>query len=181
MSEVQALTLCTGTSTNRDAVHAELEKTRLAFHALLRSTPTTAWKLKIRGTPWQVGELLAHIVSLFECVPALLDRTPRKRVHPGSCLEHRHRIDFLRLRRKVRRGNHLELARRYERAHAAILATVESLQASEWEREIPIRGKPCSVAEVLSLPLRHFEEHTPQIRTALRRQRRFLTTLLEGA
>ena len=54
------------TGCDRDALLSELEGTRTAFHALVRSLSDDRWRQKSPASAWTVGEVLVHLTWALE-------------------------------------------------------------------------------------------------------------------
>ena len=148
---------------DRAALRAELERTRREFHDLLASTPECEWKQERGNESWNVGQLLYHIAYTVGFTADGVQRSRQgKGFNPPSFLTNL--LNEWSTKWGARTATRESIGRRYDDAHAKIVAALDTVKEDEWQkgatffgRFLTVEGQFCSVAE-------HFKEHAPQIR-----------------
>ncbi|WP_069802389.1 DinB family protein [Thermogemmatispora onikobensis] len=152
---------------DRSALCAQLEETRLAFHALVASLSEEVWHSKHTASAWTVRELLSHIVDGLAHAPDAIDHA-------------RHGKPFLNLppflhwltapanfwlsKWHARGQTRQTILARYDAAHQVLLHKIEGIRDDEWSRGAPCYGEGYkTVLDLCVLPIRHLSEHAAQL------------------
>jgi hypothetical protein len=154
----------TGENTPRNALCAELEHARTDFHLLLSTIPEDAWNEKGVDSEWRVREEMWHITWGMAFMLDLI-RNARRRIglpKPPMCIADRMNVLYSRLR--ATHATRHSIASRYDRIHAAVLATLDTIGDDEWEIRVRVFGEEYSIAELFSGIAHHLDEHTARIR-----------------
>lgn len=163
-------------SSLRDIIRAELEATRLAYHALLSEVPETDWPQPSSNPAWTIGEVLAHLIlaprMLFSDV-VLIRRLGWLPLPPAFIF---HRLNEYVTRRMARNATRQSLAAQYEAAHVRTLQALDSIHDADWMRSAqypdwdPLLSGRVTLETLFHYPARHFEAHAAEIRTCLGRR-----------
>jgi hypothetical protein len=148
----------------RESIRAELEETRLAFHALLDALSDADLRRRSANPAWTIGELLAHVILWFGDTPRSVADVRRgfgaRHVPPWL-------FDWLNVwitrfiaRNPTREG----LARRYDIAHRAVLKALDGVRPGEWRKAAAFIGNErWTIEDLFRAGRRHFREHAEQI------------------
>jgi hypothetical protein len=165
----------------KEAIRAELETTRAAFHALLGALSEADLGKPSHNPGWTNGEILAHMTFGFIIVRTLLPlvriwgRFPRRVSKPFQGLLNALTAPFnwvnaLGARMQARVFTCERLGSIYDLTHRALLKQVESIQPSEWGRGIyyPTRwdanfGDFMTIEMLFHYPVVHFNFHKQQL------------------
>ncbi|MGD2077159.1 MAG: DinB family protein [Chloroflexota bacterium] len=150
------------------AIRAELEETRVAFHALLATIPDDAFEQATRNPAWNVRQMLYHIVMAVEMLPQDIKLIRKGRlISPPAWLFNRVNVYVTRWRARNHTRESLAIA--YDKAHAAVLAIMDDMQAGEWSLtgKYPavggeLTGGERSIAMMYHYLSQHFQEHLPE-------------------
>lgn len=149
---------------DREALRAQLEETRMAFHALVESLTEEEWHSKTATTAWTVCEVLTHVADGRARLLAAIAhvRQGKNYFNLPSWL----RDPLIRwLGTWSARGQTPEsILRRYDQAHTAFLAILEGIRDDEWSRGAQCFGDGYkTVLDLCVLPKSHFQEHAAQV------------------
>lgn len=153
---------------DREALRADLEATRTAFHELLNSVSSEEWQSKGRSTAWTVRELFTHLAHDMEFVPRLVEhaREGKDMLNMPSFLTGK--INYLITRWMGRKETPQSLAEKYDSYFADALATLDAVQDDEWQRGANFFGEGFwTIEQIFKNISHHFEEHSAQIRETL--------------
>ena len=163
------------------SLHAELEATRRAFHALVDSLSDEHLTQPSLNSGWTNGEVLFHILLGFVLLEPLgpmarfFGRLPRFVFKPFAWVMDAltgpfNWINALGARGGARVYDRRRLLARYDRVHDHALAMIASVGPDEWERGMyyPARWDPLfsgfmTVEQVFRFPILHYEVHAAQI------------------
>lgn len=166
----------TPNAVDRNALRAELEATRAAYHELLDSLSEEDWRRKSANPAWRVGQLMWHLAWALGYFPKGVDQCRKGDASnmPAWILNP---LNMLNTRIGSRKATPVRVAKLYDRNHAAVLACLDGVQDDEWHK----RGKPLgafgeekTVESVFRSIAAHFQEHEADIKKGLgeARQRR---------
>ncbi len=168
-------------SYTKDAIRAELEATRAAFHALSRSLSAADRKRQSTNPAWTNGEVLFHITLAFLLLPALMwfvrffGRLPKAWSKPFATLLNRSTPIFNRLNAlgphiggRIYRGDRLD--RKYDRVHTHIVRLLDVIPNTELLRGMYYPDKwdglfhpYMTIADLFRYPTIHFRFHRDQL------------------
>ena len=157
---------------DRAALRADLDATRAAFHALLRSLSDTDLARPSSETDWTVKEELWHVAYAVGYLRGGIVRAQRgaARGAPPIPIWLRDWISLRLVRYQARRATRADLARFYDRQHARLLATLAATRPPDWSRRVKMFGEQERPLEGLfRRPITHFAEHAAQIRQSVKR------------
>lgn len=152
---------------HRSAIRHALQHTRASFHALVGSLSDDDWSKHSPNTAWSVGELLAHLTLSLEIIPEQVARARRSKGMRNEPPVLNHAINVLRSRLVAGKENRRTIAQRYDAAHAAVLALLDSITDEEWGQGARFFHRYQTIHDLVSRPVTHFREHAEQIRDAL--------------
>ena len=122
---------------DRTVLRRQLEETRSAFHALVESLTDADWHRKTRSTAWTIGEVLTHFANALAGTPEAIEhvRQGKNCLNPPSFLNWLgHLINRRLVQQSARSQTRASILARYDKAHTAMLATVEGMRDDEWGR-----------------------------------------------
>lgn len=146
---------------DRAMLRARLEATRAEFHRLVDSVARGRWHDKSPTSAWTNGEVLEHLTWALEQLPEEVRRArqskgmfniPKWIANPGS---------YWITRWQARNMEPESLRRRYNAAMDATLATLETVEDSDWMLGARFYGERFyTVADLFETPAHHLAEHT---------------------
>lgn len=162
----------------RTSIQSELEATRTAFHTLLQSLSDSDWRRKSGNPAWTVGEVFVHLTLVLRGLPKEIEaiRSGKSITKPPPTLFER--LTILLARVGAWRQTPASVARKYDAAHAALIAELERIQQHEWRKRArypkisdgPVFPGAYVTVEILArFPARHFSRHLKDIRDSLSR------------
>ncbi len=152
----------------RDAIRAELESTRDAYHELLNSLSPEDWKRKSGNPAWSVGQLMWHIAWGNGFAPRGVDDCKRGRgFNPPQFITDT--VNMLITRWGARSATPQSVAEKYDSVHAAILSKLDEVSNEDWAKGAKMFGETHTVESVLRSPVTHFKEHEADILKGLGR------------
>jgi DinB superfamily len=161
----------TGSIPDRDAIRAELEATRLAYHNLVKSIPPDEWKMKSANPGWRVGQVLWHLAWGAGYFPRGVDECRKgKDRNPPTWIMNP--MNKLITRIGSRGATPTSVLDKYDVNHARILACLDGVQDDEWNKGVkPLGafGAYKTIESVFHSVSTHFREHETDIRQGLRR------------
>jgi hypothetical protein len=158
----------TATAVDREAIRKEIEDIRTAYHELLTSLSDEDWKKKSANQAWSVGQLMWHLGRGMEffsqnvgyCRKGKAPNPPAFLIDAGNML----------LTRFGSRGaTPQSVAEKYDTAHAALLACLDSVQDDEWQKGVKAFGNSFTIESTFRTVKGHFEEHQADILKGLGR------------
>jgi hypothetical protein len=151
----------------RAALAAELEATRSAFHLVLGSVADSVWEARAIGSAWTVRAEMWHIAWAVRFMADLIRNARRRIGLPRPPMRIADRANALYARLRAGRATPEAVARRYDRAHTAVLELLAEIQDGEWDKSVRVFGKAQTVRELFQGISHHFEEHAGRVRPLL--------------
>jgi hypothetical protein len=162
---------------DREAIRAELEATRHAYHALVNYMSPDDWKKKTANPGWRVGQILWHLAwgagyfprGVEECRKGKARNPPTWIMNP---------LNKLITRIGSRRATSKSVLEKYDANHARVLACLDGVQDDEWNKGVkPLGafGVYKTIESVFHSVLMHFREHEADIRQGLQRAKELET------
>ncbi len=146
---------------DKEALRAELEATRAAFHALASALSEDQWRRKSPTTAWTTGEVLVHLTWSLGYLPKEIAQArrgkgmfnyPKWLADPAS---------YWLTRWSARKATPATVRQRYDAAMDAVLRALAEVQESDWERGARFYGEGYyTIADLLHTPAQHFAHHT---------------------
>jgi uncharacterized protein (TIGR03083 family) len=151
---------------DREALRAELEATRAAYHELLASLSEDDWNRKSGNPDLTVKELLWHLAWAMGWMARSAEAVRRGRSLrlPASLIEPGRKFAMRWLARGATRE---AAARAYDEGHAALLARFDATRDDEWSRSANRLGEVRTVGWYFRQPAEHFAEHAADVRRGL--------------
>jgi hypothetical protein len=165
----------------KQAIRAELESTRLAFHALLDSLAGDDLRRQSLNPGWTNGEILAHMLFGFIILNALMPmarlwgRLPKSSSKPFAWLLNAitgpfNWVNALGARGQGRVFTYGRIGGLYDHVHFSLLKQVASIQDGEWGRGMYYPTKWDSnfdefmtLEKLFHYPVLHFNFHLGHI------------------
>jgi len=162
----------TATIPDREAIRAELEATRRAYHELVKSISPDEWRKKSANPGWRIGQILWHLAwgagyfprGVEECRKGKARNPPTWIMNP---------MNKLITRMGSRRATSQSVSSKYDAAHARILACLNGVQDDEWNKGVkPLGafGVYKTIEMVFHSVTSHFREHEADILLGLGRR-----------
>jgi hypothetical protein len=151
-------------ASRRDALRAELEATRAAFHGLVRSFDGPPWQQKSITTDWTFGEVLVHLTWALEQLPQEIDSARRNKGmfnFPRWLAWLVNPLSYWYGRSLARGARPDDICRRYDGAMDATLIKLDTIQDDEWSQGADFYGEGFhSIEDLFHTPAKHFADHT---------------------
>jgi len=150
-------------------INAELVDVRKAFIALVKEHSDHHWESKLKGETWTVKEELVHIVQALQVLPKGIRRAVSAN-RGRSLLAYvpsglRGWVNgYIIVPRMARKHTSDSLIKEYEKAHIALLLTLEKITHADWDKGTKYPQKYRTVEEMFHRPKEHFDEHASNIR-----------------
>lgn len=161
----------TATAPPRDkaAIRSELESTHQAVKDLIAQIPVAKWNAKSGNGAFTCGQLAWHIASGVDFTVGIIEdaRKGKQTTIPSFLMPLGYKINEMRIRRRSRSATRDSVLADYERDHARLLGLLDSATAAELAVVKTNFAITQSVAEMFLVPVEHYGEHAPQIRSAL--------------
>ena len=152
---------------DRTVLRRQLEETRSAFHAVVEQLSDADWHRKTSSTAWTIGEVLAHLTFTLAHTPEAIEhlRQGKNYHNPPSFLNWLGPLINRKLAQQSARGQtRASILAWYDKAHAAMLATVEGIGDDEWGRGAYCFGAGYkTILDLCQYLPGHFQEHAAQI------------------
>jgi len=152
---------------DRTVFRCHLEETRSAFHAVVESLTDADWHRKTSSTAWTIGEMLTHLTFTLAHTPEAIEhlRQGKNYHNPPSFLNWLgHLINRRLAQQSARSQTRASILARYDKAHTAMLATVEGMRDDEWGRGANCFGAGYkTILDLCQMLSSHFQEHAAQI------------------
>ncbi len=155
---------------SRQAIRAELEAARIAFHDLLARMSSEDWRRQSSILAWTNGHLSTHILSYLTIVlPRGVRYAQKGRRTAGFPpllvrLGIADRANKRAARWLARRHTPTTLRAAYDQAHADFLTLLDQVPEGDWEKSTYVLGKSMTILELFLVHAAHFDEHRPQVR-----------------
>jgi DinB superfamily len=161
----------TATIPDREAIRAELEATRLAYHDLVKSISPDEWKTKSANPSWRVGQILWHLAWGAGYFPRGVEecRNGKDRNPPTWIMNP---MNKLITRIGSRGATPQSVLSKYDANHARILACLDGVQDDEWNKGVkPLGafGVYKTIESVFHSVSMHFREHEADTLQGLQR------------
>jgi hypothetical protein len=151
---------------DREAIRADLERTRQEYHALLASLTREQWQRTSGNPAWPVGALMWHLawnVGFF--ADGVKRSQAGKGFNPPRALADI--INTWTTRLGSRRATKASVATKYDEGHAKLLAALDGVRDDDWSKGARFFGEYTTVAGQFRGAREHWEEHRADITKAL--------------
>jgi hypothetical protein len=151
---------------DRAALRAQLEETRVAFHALGESLTEEEWQRHTATTAWTVCEVLTHVAVGLAHLPEAIAHVRQGKHYFNLPSWLTQPLNRWLVKWSARGQTRESILRRYDQAHTAFLATLEGIRDDEWSRGAQCYGTGYkTILDLCMLPKSHFQEHAAQAAT----------------
>jgi DinB superfamily len=148
---------------DKAAIRAELEATRTAFHQLLDSLSDADWKRRSRNPAWSVRQIMYHIAWVAALAPGGVESAKKgKGFNPPSFLVNP--LNVLATRVGARGKTRAGIGRKYDEAHAKMLASLDAVHDDDWQKGVTNFGEYATVEQTFRSVKAHFDEHAAEVR-----------------
>ena len=152
---------------DRTVLCSQLEEIRSAFHVVVETLTDADWHRKTSATAWTIGEVLTHLAYTLAHTPEAIEhvRQGKNYLNPPSFLNWLGHLINRRLAQKSARSqNRASILAWYDKAHTAMVTTVEGIGDNEWGRGAHCFGSGYkTVLDLCQMLPSHFQEHMAQI------------------
>jgi uncharacterized protein (TIGR03083 family) len=154
------------------ALRAELEATRQAFHALLATLAPADWTRPSLNPAWTIGEVLWHIAGYLFLIPQQLGwlQTGTFPDQSQRSADELNRGNVQQTRAGAKAQTLISIAQAYEEGHALTLAALRRVRDDEWPIGVRMAdmgstftGEYRTIETLFRYHARHFAEHAAQI------------------
>lgn len=147
---------------DREAIRAELEETRQAFHALLESLTDAESRRKSGNRAWTVRQLMWHLASNVGLTAGGVEMAKRGRnFNPPKWIGDR--INVYTTKWGARRATKESTAEAYDDGHAKLIEALDAVEPDEWGKGSRIFGNYTTVEGHFHSVASHFKEHSVDI------------------
>jgi len=145
-----------------NGLRASLERTRTAFHDLLSSLPEDAWTERSANPDLTVKQVVWHMAWSVGWLAAFVDaiKDGKRSRLPGFLVEP---ARLFAMRWLARGATRERAAKRYDEGHAALLAQLDRIAHTDWQRSTTRFGNTRTVEWCFRQPVLHFEEHARDV------------------
>lgn len=154
-------------ATHREALREELERTRVLFMELADLTNESNWNNQSGNPAWTVGQVMGHIVMIFEAIPWKMKRLRQGKGAPGLPKFLFDPLNSLSTRISTRKYTPDNIRQSYDEAHQHALETLDGIQDMEWALEAKFFGVRQDVSELFHYHAGHVREHEPDVRAGV--------------
>ena len=157
---IDSVTHSTQVHCDREALGAELEATRIAFHAFLNALTTDQWRQKGPGGAWTMAEVAEHLTWALEQLPKEVASArqgkgmfnfPKRVADP---------LSYWMTRWNARNVTPDTIGHRYDAAMTAVVRTLDNVKESEWALGAQFYGHGFyTIADLFHTPADHLAEH----------------------
>jgi hypothetical protein len=158
----------TGTDARKEQLRAELEQTRDLYRELAALANNANWNNKSGNPAWTVGQVLGHIILVFQAIPWKMGRLRKGKGAPKPPDFLFNPLNVLSTRLGTRKFRLDNILPEYDEAHNAALKTLDGIQEHEWGLEAKFFGELQDTAELFHYHGKHVREHEPDIRAGTR-------------
>jgi len=157
------------TPVDRAALRADLERTHAAYRELINGMPDAAWGATSGNHAFTCGQLAWHIASGLEFSAQLIEsaREGKQTNVPSFLMPLGYKLNEFRIRRSSRSATKDSVLADYERHQARLLGLLDGLRDDEFAIVKTNFGMTQAVRDMFRVPVEHFAEHAPEIRSAL--------------
>ena len=154
------------------ALRAELEASRQAFHALLATLAPADWTRPSLNPAWTIGEVLWHIAGYLFLIPQQLVwlQTGTFPDQSQRSADELNRGNVQQTRAGAKAQTLISIAQAYEEGHALTLAALRRVRDDEWPIGVRMAdmgptftGEYRTIETLFRYHARHFAEHAAQI------------------
>jgi hypothetical protein len=154
---------------DREAIRAELQSTRAAYHDLLDSISDDDWKKKKTGNKaWSVKQMMAHMASAPAYTAGSVNMVRRgKGFNPPSLIADR--LNVLMTRWLARKATPDSVAEQYDEGHERLIELLDGVQDDEWSKGAKFFGQHQTIEQLFQSVPDHLQEHAPDVKRGLGR------------
>lgn len=153
---------------DREAIRAELEETKTAYHQLLESLGPEDWNKKTANSSWNVRQLMWHIAWGNSVTAQSVDRCRRgKGLNIPEAIANP--LNALWTRINSRNATPDSVAKQYDGVHDKILACLDTINDDDWHKGARLFGSDMTVESCFHEAKTHFDEHNADILKGLGR------------
>lgn len=159
----------TAPAADKATLKADLERTHAAYRDLIAEIPDDKWGATSGNSAFTVGQLAWHIASGLDFGAGLIEnaRKGKQTTIPGFLMPLGYKINERRIKSRSRAATRDSVLADYDRDNARLLRLLDEVTAAELAIVKTNYAMTQSVAEMFRVPVTHFEEHAPEIRSAL--------------
>ena len=157
-------------SPNLEAMRADLEAARAAFHQLLNTLSEADLQKPCLISRWTVKEVMCHLVlGVEQAVPMMVKQARQGKPMPkwmdsrfGNWMNYKMAVW------SARKATRASLAQRYDAAHEKLLRLLAGVRDQEWGLPTAYPdGRPLTMETVFHVPSEHFALHAAWVRQTI--------------
>ena len=161
--------MATTPNVDKASIRADLERTRDAYRALVGEIRDAKWDATSGNRAFTCGQLAWHMASALDFSANLIEtaRKGKQTNVPSFLMPLGNKINELRIRRGSRAATRDSVLADYERHQARLLRLLDDVKDAEFAIVKTNFALTRSVREMFNIPVEHFAEHAPEIRSTL--------------
>ena len=156
-----------GVLERRDAIRQELEGTRNLFFELAGQVDESSWNNPSGNPAWTVGQVMGHMVQIFEAIPWKMERLRKGKGVPGLPKFLFDPLNAFSTRLSTRKYHPGNIRSKYDDAHEKALETLNGIQDHEWDLAASFFGERQDTAELFHYHAKHVREHEHDVRAGV--------------
>ena len=159
----------TAPTADKTAIRSELQHTHDAYRELIAQIPEDKWNATSGNTAFTCGQLAWHIASGLDFGAELIEaaRKGKQTNVPSFLMPLGYKINEFRIRRRSKNATRESVVADYDRDHTRLLLLLDDVTDDELAIVKTNYGMTQSVREMFQVPVDHFAEHAPEIRSSL--------------
>jgi hypothetical protein len=159
----------TAPTADKTAIREGLQRTSDAYRLLIGEISDDKWGATSGNAAFTVGQLAWHIASGLDFGAGLIEnaRKGKQTNIPSFLMPLGYKINERRIRSRSKNATRESVLTDYERDHARLLRLLDDVTDAELGIVKKNYGMTQSVREMFQVPVDHFAEHGPEIRSVL--------------
>jgi hypothetical protein len=153
---------------DKSVIRSELERTHAAYRDLIAGIPDAEWNARSGNHAFTRGQLAWHLASGLDFAAGIIEaaRKGKQTSVPAFLMPLGYRINEMRIRRRSRSATRDSVLADYARYQERLLRLLDDVTDAELGIVKTNYAITQSVHEMFSVPVEHFAEHAPEIRSA---------------
>lgn len=159
----------TAPAADKAAIRSDLERTHSAYRELISQIPEDKWGVKSGNSAFTCGQLAWHIASGLDFSAGIIDaaRKGKQTNVPSFLMPIGYKLNEFRIRSRSKNATRESVLVDYDRDHARLLGLLDEVTDAQLAIVKTNYGMTQSVRDMFQVPVDHFGEHAPEIRSSL--------------